>query len=289
MKILNDKRRLPIWLRKKINWQDTRSIKYLLRDLSLNTVCENAHCPNISGCFASGRATFMILGNVCTRSCKFCAVAKGVPQAVDRNEPERVARAVQSLKLKHVVITSVTRDDLADYGADHFVRSIRAIRDLTPATIEVLTPDFKGTPEAIKKVVKANPDVFNHNLETVPRLYPVVRPEASYINSLELLRLVKKLNPAIYTKSGLMLGLGEDEQEVVKVMADLRQADCDMLTLGQYLQPSLNHYPVKKYLLPAQFEKYKAMGERLGFLLVNSGPYVRSSYMAEENYLSVSF
>jgi lipoyl synthase len=282
------KKRLPVWLRKKINWQDTRPVKHLLRELSLNTVCERARCPNISGCFAGGRATFMILGNVCTRNCKFCAVTKGHPSLPDRDEPERVAKAVQTLKLKHVVITSVTRDDLADYGAEHFANTVRYIRkENKTTTIEILTPDFQGNEKAIKKTVKAEPDVFNHNLETVSRSYSLIRPEASYARSLQLLKLVKELDPFIYTKSGLMLGLGEKEKEVIKVMEDLRRVNCDMLTLGQYLAPSFDHYPVQEYILPAQFDKYKFIAEKLGFLSVASGPYVRSSYMAEENYLSV--
>ncbi|MFH1239242.1 MAG: lipoyl synthase [bacterium] len=286
-KTTNDQRRLPVWLRKKINWQDTKAVKNILRDLSLNTVCEGAHCPNISGCFARYRATFMILGAICTRGCKFCAVSKGTPLAVDQDEPQRVARAVQALKLKHVVVTSVTRDDLADYGADHFARTIRHLKALNKVKIEVLTPDFQGKEEFVKKVVEAKPDVFNHNLETVPRLYAMVRPEASYTRSIKLLKMVKELDSSIYTKSGLMLGLGENESEVIKVMRDLREVKCDMLTLGQYLQPSLHHYPVKEYLPPVQFEQFKTIAGDLGFMSVASGPYVRSSYMAEENYLSV--
>ncbi len=276
-------------VKKKINWQDTKEVKSLLRQLALNTVCESARCPNISECFKNGQVTFMILGDICTRNCKFCAVRKGIPKSVDENEPEKIAQAVQFQKLKYVVITSVTRDDLPDYGAEHFARTIEKIRLINKnSKIEVLTPDFQGSKAAIKKVVKAVPNVFSHNLETVPRLYSLVRPGASYRISLNLLKFAKGQEVSVYTKSGLMLGLGEHEDEVVKVMHDLRRVHCDILTLGQYLQPSFNHYPVQEYLSPQKFNKYRKIGKKLGFLFVSSGPYVRSSYMAEEGYLFAS-
>lgn len=288
MQKLNDKKRFPDWLRKKLDWRDTKEIKSLLRELDLHTVCEGARCPNISECFRNSQATFMILGDICTRGCKFCAIKRGYPQPPDENEPQRVAKAVKKLGLKYVVITSVTRDDLPDYGADHFYRTIKYIKNLNQTKIEVLTPDFKGSLESIKRVMEARPDVFNHNLETVLRLYPLVRPDALYMRSLDILRVVKELDGSICTKSGLMLGLGEREDEVIQVMCDLRSVGCDILTLGQYLQPSFNHYPVSEYLKTQEFDKYRKTAEELNFSFVASGPYVRSSYMAEEAYYSTA-
>jgi len=232
-------------------------------------------------CFASGTATFMILGNVCTRSCRFCAVQKGEPAALDGTEPDRLALAAKELGLSHVVVTSVTRDDLEDGGAAHFAAVIRALRQHNPqATVEVLVPDFMGRPESVRKVVDAGPDVFNHNVETVPSLYPKVRPEANYERSITVLRLAKALQSSMLTKSGIMVGLGERSEEVEEVMRELRRAECDILTIGQYLSPSANHLPVVEFIEPHRFERYRRLGESLGFKAVASGPFLRSSYDA---------
>lgn len=258
-------------------------VRNLLRRLDLNTVCEGARCPNLWECFTESIATFMILGNTCTRNCRFCIVAKGSPLLVDEKEPKRLARAVKKLGLKHVVITAVTRDDLADGGASQFFQTIVEVRSINPdVVIELLIPDFEGRKRAIKQVLEARPDIIGHNLETVPSLYGEVRPKASYERSLELLKLVKILQPDIYTKSGLMLGLGEDEQEIFSVMEDLREIDCDILTMGQYLQPSRFHLEVRRFIPPSEFEKYRRVAEKMGFLFVASGPFVRSSYKAGE-------
>ncbi len=273
----------PPWLKKKLDLKVCHTLKVLLRDLGLHTICEESGCPNISDCFARGTATFLILGDVCTRNCRFCAVKKGKPLPVDADEPRRVAEAVRRLNLRHVVVTSVTRDDLPDGGAAQFAQTVLNIREQMPnITIEVLIPDFQGDKEAIKRVVEARPDVIGHNVETVPRLYPEVRPKADYRRSLKVLRIVKELNNEIYTKSGLMLGLGENEEEVMQVCQDLRAVGCDFLSLGQYLAPNLKAYPVKEYIHPDKFEAYKRDALSLGFLYVASGPYVRSSYLAEE-------
>jgi lipoic acid synthetase len=256
----------------------------MLRELRLHTVCEEAGCPNRGECFGRGCAAFMILGRVCTRGCRFCCVEKGNPAPVDADEPENVARAVELLGLGHVVLTSVTRDDLPDGGAAHFAAVIRAIRhtmDDNPPRIEVLIPDFMGDSDALLTVLAARPDIINHNIETVPRLYSAVRPEADYRRSLELLGRVKDINPAILTKSGIMVGLGETFGEVLGVFADLRAAGCELLTVGQYLAPSRRHYPVAEYIRPEVFEEYKRRALEMGFLHVESGSLVRSSYMAE--------
>ena len=253
----------------------------LMRDLKLHTVCESAQCPNRTECFAEATATFMILGDICTRNCTFCAVKHGKPQAPDSQEPERIIGAVNKLGLRYVVITSVTRDDLPDGGAFQFAQTITAIRNYDPdIKVEVLIPDFRGSSPALQTVVDVHPAVLNHNVETVPRLYPEVRPQAKYQRSLELLEQSKLLNNKILTKSGLMLGLGESKQEVIEVMTDLRQAGCDILTIGQYLQPSLRHYKLVKYIPPEEFEEYANIGEHLGFWQVVSGPLVRSSFHA---------
>jgi len=249
----------------------------------LHTVCQSALCPNLGECFSRGTATFMIMGDVCTRNCRFCAVSKGRPRPLDASEPFRIARAVQELQLRHVVVTSVTRDDLPDGGANHFARTIKAIRDLDRTiTVEVLIPDFKGYPQAVAKVVEARPDIINHNLETVPRLYEQVRPMADYQRSLAVLRLVKELDGRIYTKSGLMLGLGETRDEILAVMHDLREIGCDFLTLGQYLSPSREHVPVVRYIPPEEFQELAVQGRTMGFRGVASGPFVRSSYEADK-------
>jgi len=277
----------PVWLRKKM--PDTTvlfSMKNFFNELTLHTVCEDAECPNQGECFAEKTATFLILGNVCTRSCKFCAISKRKPTNLpDANEPENVALAVCKLCLDYVVITSVTRDDLVDGGSAHFSETIAAIRQHRPeAKIEVLVPDFKGSDLAIRTVAKSQPDVLNHNIETVYRLYNKVRPEADYNRSLELLKKVKSLNSKVITKSGIMLGLGENRREILFAMEDLRQAGCDILTIGQYLRPSEEHYQVKRFIPPDEFEVLKKEAYALGFKGVASAPFVRSSYKADAMY-----
>lgn len=259
-----------------------QAMRGLLERLELHTICENARCPNIGECFSQKTATFLILGNVCTRHCAFCAVQKGQPLPVDEKEPEHLLQAVRSLGLKYTVITSVTRDDLPDGGAAHFARVIRLLREEGNTFVEVLVPDFLGSYDAIRTVVAAHPHVINHNLETVPRLYPTVRPEAVYERSLELLSTVKRLDKRIVTKSGLMLGLGETKDEVTGVMQDLRRAGCDLLTLGQYLRPSPQHHPVVCFITPEEFSEYESIGGAMGFSGVASAPLVRSSFMAAE-------
>jgi lipoic acid synthetase len=276
--------RLPRWLKRDIpTGGGERFTAGLIEELKLETVCESAKCPNRMECWSQKTATFMILGNVCTRPCGFCSVPKGKTEALEADEPERVAEAAFRLGLKHVVITSVTRDDLADGGAEHFYPSVLAVRARTSAVVEVLTPDFIGKPGAVERVVEAAPEVFNHNTETVPRLYRTVRGRKSvYRWTLELLRRVKELNPAIKTKSGLMLGLGETHEELFDTLSDLRDVGCDFLTLGQYLQPTLEHLPVARYLPPEEFDELGVAARRLGFAQVASGPFVRSSYHARE-------
>ena len=257
-------------------------VENIISSLSLNTVCDEANCPNRAECFSRGTATFMILGRLCTRHCKFCNVVNGVPGPVDAGEPVRVAKAVAEMKLRYAVITSVTRDDLRDGGAGHFAAVIGAIREAAPGTgIEVLIPDFRGAEGSIECVVMADPDVINHNIETVPRLYSTVRPEADYARSLDVLRTVKRLDPGKLTKSGIMVGLGESRSEVLAVFNDLRAAGCDLLTVGQYLSPSKAHLPVVEYIHPDDFEKYRIAALEAGFRHVASSPLVRSSYMAE--------
>ncbi len=274
----------PDWLKVKIQGgQVSEEVKSILKSLSLNTVCKEANCPNQMECFNRHTATFMILGNICTRNCTFCNVTKGSPQAVDMTEPSNVAKAVSELKLKHAVITSVTRDDLADGGASHFAEVVKAIRSQKPdTTIELLIPDLKGEITALSTIVNSNPDIINHNIETVPSLYPKVRPAAIYKRSLDLLYNVKSMSSTILTKSGIMLGLGEVQDEVVETMKDLRQAGCDILTLGQYLAPSKEHHPIIEYVHPDLFKKYRDIGMDMGFKSIASAPLVRSSYHAEE-------
>ena len=276
--------RLPRWLKRNVPLGNAHHFTArLLEELRLETVCDNAKCPNRMECYSQKTATFMILGEVCTRPCGFCAVAKGKTRAVESDEPERLAEASLRLGLKHVVITSVTRDDLNDGGAEHFHRCVTAVRAKTGAAVEVLTPDFLGKPGAIERVVASAPDVFNHNTETVPRLYPTVRGRKSdYRWTLALLRRVKQLDPAIKTKSGLMLGLGETREELFDTLADLLDAGCEILTLGQYLQPSPSHLRVVRYLPPPEFDHLGIAARRLGFRHVASGPFVRSSYHARE-------
>ena len=278
--------RKPDWLRIKIrNGKNLNYVKNILKQLSLNTVCEEANCPNRVECFSKKTATFMILGNQCSRNCRFCNVSHQELQAVDPQEPKRVAEAAVQLGLKHVVITSVTRDDLTDGGAKHFAETVEAIKQLDEKMIvEVLIPDLQGNQEALKIVIASKPEIINHNVETVPRLYNDVRPMAIYQRSLELIRNVKKIDPSIMTKSGIIVGLGEEEQEVVEVMKDLREAGCDFLTIGQYLSPSKEHYQVKEYVKPEVFENYRVAGMEMGFSHVASSPLVRSSYNAAEAF-----
>jgi lipoic acid synthetase len=276
-------RRLPAWLKRPLPVGNENSFtNNLLRELKLETVCENARCPNRAECYARRTATFMIMGNVCTRPCGFCSVPRGTPDELEADEPERVAEASFRLGLKHVVITSVTRDDLPDGGAEHFYRCVLAVRARTGAAIEVLTPDFLGDPHAIDRVIEAQPEVFNHNTETVPRFYKRVRGRADYQRTLDLLARVKMQAPHITTKTGLMLGLGETREELLDVLADIRAVRCDVLTLGQYLTPSLKHVRVARYLPPEEFDELALLARSLGFQQVASGPFVRSSYHAGE-------
>ncbi len=282
----NPVQRKPSWIRVKApTSEEYHETRRLMRDLKLNTVCEEAACPNIGECWKHKHATFMILGAICTRGCAFCNVETGKPLALDPHEPENVAEAVEALGLSHVVITSVDRDDLEDGGASHFVRTIGRIRERSPATtIEILTPDFMRKPGAIEAVTRARPDVFNHNLETVPRLYPGIRPGARYFTSLHLLATVKEIDPSMFTKSGIMVGLGETREEVGQVMDDLRAADVDFITIGQYLQPTPKHAPVDRFVEPEEFEAYTRMARAKGFLMVSASPLTRSSHHAGADF-----
>jgi lipoic acid synthetase len=282
--------RKPEWIRVRLgHGESVNRVKRILRERNLHSVCEEAACPNLSECFGHGTATFMILGDICTRRCPFCDVAHGRPQPPDPAEPAHLADTIRELGLRYVVITSVDRDDLRDGGAGHFAACIKAIRERTPATrIEVLVPDFRGRMDAALEVLAADPpDVFNHNLETVPRLYKAARPGADYQVSLDLLARFKQRHPQVPTKSGLMLGLGETLEEVEQVMTDLRAHGCDMLTLGQYLQPSAEHFPVVRYATPEEFERLAETAQRLGFSAVASAPLVRSSYHADQQAVDV--
>ena len=276
----------PPWLKKRVSTgQDYHRVVRLLRECRLHTVCEEALCPNLGECFSNGTATFMILGEYCTRNCRFCAVKKGIPEPPDKEEPQKVADAVKALELRYAVVTSVTRDDLPDGGAGHFADTIRAIKHRNPETkVEVLIPDFQGSAEDLKTVVAAAPHVLNHNLETVPRLYPQVRPQAEYHRSLKLIRRAGEMDHGLATKSGLMLGLGETHEEVEKVLHDLLVAGCRLLTLGQYLAPSKDHHPVVAYVPPEEFSKWKETALDMGFCGVASGPFVRSSFHAGEMF-----
>lgn len=275
--------RLPRWLKKRLPASNEGFFTHrLLTELSLSTVCEHARCPNLPECYSRRVATFMILGSRCTRNCGFCAVTSAKPEPVDWTEPVRVAQAAKRLGLRHVVITSVTRDDLPDGGAELFHATVVQVRKLTGATVEVLTPDFQGNWQALERVLAAGPDVFNHNIETVPRLYRRVRPKADYRRSLLLLRRAKQARPGMPTKSGLMVGLGETFEEVLEVLADLRDVECDMVTIGQYLSPSPRHLPVQRYWRPEEFERLRQLAQSMGFRAVACGPFVRSSYRASE-------
>jgi lipoic acid synthetase len=276
------RRRLPKWLKRPMPQPGMAYTSSVISDLRLETVCESAKCPNRTECWSQQTATFMILGGVCTRPCGFCSVPKGKTEALELDEPDRVAEAALRLGLKHVVITSVTRDDLADGGAEHFYQCVLAVRERTGAAVEVLTPDFLGNTQAIDRVIEAKPEVFNHNTETVPRLYDRVRRNADYQRTLDLLKQVKDRDPGMVTKSGLMLGLGETTDELFEVLADLRRVNCDMLTLGQYLQPTPAHLPVDRFVPPEEFDAIGDLARKLGFRFVASGPFVRSSYHAGE-------
>lgn len=274
----------PAWLNKKISLRDCAEVNTLLKGLRINTVCQEALCPNMGECFAKRQATFIILGDICTRGCRFCGVAKGLPLALDPDEPRRIVEAAQKLNLKHVVITSVTRDDLADGGASVFAETIRLLRmSGRDITIETLIPDFNADEKILRLLVNAGPDIIAHNMETVPRLYEEVRPGGSnYKRSLEVLRMLKKITPNTPLKSGIMLGLGEDKEEVCAVFDNLLEAGCSFLSIGQYLAPSNSHISVREYLDPKVFQEYKDEALRRGFLYVKSGPYVRSSYSAAD-------
>jgi len=274
--------RLPRWLKRPMPQPGMQFTTDVIADLRLETVCESAKCPNRTECWSQKTATFMILGNICTRPCGFCSVPKGKTEALQIDEPERVAEAARRMGLSYVVITSVTRDDLPDGGAEHFSRCVTEVRETVGAKVEVLTPDFRGDRAAIHRVIESRPDVFNHNTETVPRLYDRVRRNADYRRTLDLLAQVKDEAPDLPTKSGLMLGLGETLDELLEVCADLRRVGCEMITLGQYLQPTLSHLPVERYLPPEEFEEIGRLVRGLGFRMVASGPFVRSSYHAGE-------
>ena len=274
----------PPWLKKRIPpLQDILQVKSILSETSLHTVCEEARCPNLGECFSKGTATILILGKICTRNCGFCAVEHALPAPLEEEEPEQVAVAVKKMGLRYVVLTSVTRDDLPDGGASVYARTIRAIREMGRSIkIEVLIPDFKGDLSALKSVLEERPDVLNHNVETVPRLYPEVRPQALYERSLELLRRVKREASDIFTKSGFMLGLGEERREILALLRDLGEVGCDFITIGQYLQPRQDRLPVVRYIPPEEFEEYKKIGEGMGFKGIASGPFVRSSFHASQ-------
>lgn len=273
----------PSWLKVNYNKEAVEEISGLMANLKLNTVCKEANCPNLGECYKNLTATFMILGSVCTRHCRFCNVTKGFTQAVDPMEPKHLAEAVKELKLKHVVITSVTRDDLSDGGAEHFAETINEVRKLNPdTTIEVLIPDLKGEAKNLDIIIKANPEVINHNIETVKSLYSKVRPEANYERSLKVISYIKSKAPSIYTKTGIMVGLGETDEEIYELMDDSLRAGCDIFTIGQYLQPSKHHIELKEYVTPEKFEEYRKIGMEKGFKYIASSPLVRSSYKAEE-------
>ena len=283
---INPIKKKPNWIRTKIlDTQNYFKTKEIINKKKLHTVCQEASCPNISECWSKSHATFMIMGDTCTRACSFCNVKTGIPTFLDPLEPSKIALATKELNLKHVVITSVDRDDLEDGGANHFFKVILETRKMNKnTTIEVLTPDFLRKGEAYKKVVSAYPDVFNHNIETVPSLYRSVRPGSRYFASVNLLKSVKEINKGIFTKSGIMLGLGETKEEILQVMDDLLSANVDFLTIGQYLQPSVKHYPLKRYVHPDEFQELKELALSKGFLIVSSSPLTRSSYHADEDF-----
>lgn len=277
------KKRLPEWLKKGIiNTDTTKKVRNILKTHNLNTVCDKARCPNKNECYSSNTATFLIMGNICTRNCKFCSIEKNKPEDLNNKEPFEIASAVKKLGLTYVVITSVTRDDLPDGGADHFARTINSLRSLNKdIKIEVLTPDFNGNINSIHDVIRACPDVFNHNIETVKELYQTVRPQAKYDRSLELLKLIKETNPAIYTKSGLMVGFGETTEQIKETLFDLNKNNCDIVTIGQYIQPTKEHIEVEKYYTPEEFDNLSQIAQKIGIKHVTAAPLVRSSYKAK--------
>jgi lipoic acid synthetase len=278
-----ENRQKPEWLKKKIDYTSMREMGHLLRSHNLHTVCEGARCPNMGECFRKQTATFMILGDVCTRNCTFCAIPGGCPAPIDLDEPNNIAEAAKTLGLKHIVITSVTRDDLSDGGALQFAKCVDALRDALPtATIELLIPDFQGNRDALDVVIKSKPEIINHNVETMPSLYPSVRPMANYQQSLNVLRYIKEQDSGIITKTGIMVGLGEKTDEVHLLFSDLVAVGCDMLTIGQYLPPSNEHIALKEYISPEEFYEYKEVAIKVGMKFVASGPYIRSSYNAIE-------
>ena len=283
---VNPIKKKPEWIRSKLsNSKEFFLTKTIVNKNNLVTVCQEANCPNITECWSKRHATFMIMGDTCTRACAFCDVKTGKPGKLDELEPIKISQAVKKLNLKHVVITSVDRDDLEDGGSNHFFEVINQTRKTNPnTTIEVLTPDFLRKGDAYKKVLEANPDVFNHNIETVPSLYLKVRPGSRYFSSLELLKNAKKINKNVFTKSGIMVGLGENKDEILQVMDDLKAADVDFLTIGQYLQPSVKHFPLERYYTPQEFEELGTIAKAKGFLLVSSSPLTRSSYHADEDF-----
>ena len=283
---VNPIKKKPEWIRSKLsNSKEFFLTKTIVNKNNLVTVCQEANCPNITECWSKRHATFMIMGDTCTRACAFCDVKTGKPDKLDELEPIKISQAVKKLNLKHVVITSVDRDDLEDGGSNHFFEVINQTRKINPnTTIEVLTPDFLRKGDAYKKVLEANPDVFNHNIETVPSLYLKVRPGSRYFSSLELLKNAKKINKNVFTKSGIMVGLGENKDEILQVMDDLKAADVDFLTIGQYLQPSVKHFPLERYYTPQEFEELGTIAKAKGFLLVSSSPLTRSSYHADEDF-----
>jgi lipoic acid synthetase len=273
----------PAWITTTVDLTSFQDLISIIRGFNLHVVCFEASCPNIGACFHKKTATFLILGDTCTRNCKFCGIKHGLPSALNPEEPRSVAKLVGELKLRHVVITSVTRDDLPDQGISQYIRTIREIKNTVPNTVvEVLIPDFQGKKEILIQLIREKPEIVNHNVETVPRLYPMVRPQANYSRSLEVLHFIKEKNPSIYTKSGFMIGIGETKKEVQSLLQDLKQARCDIVTIGQYLQPSEHQLPVKKYYSPKEFKEFEQFGKDLGFLHVNAAPLVRSSYNAEE-------
>jgi lipoyl synthase len=276
--------RLPEWLTIRLPRPDTiKEVEGMMRAKSLHTVCESARCPNLPECWSKKTATFMILGDTCTRSCGFCAIKVGRGLPLNPHEPEDVAKVATDLGLKHIVVTSVARDDLPDEGAAQFARTIEELHKANPlAIVEVLTPDFKGKKHLIKTVTDARPEIYNHNIETIERLHTIVRPQAKYHRTLSVLQLVKELDPRIYTKSGIMLGLGETKDEVIQTLKDLREVGVDAVTIGQYLRPTMRHLPVAEFIHPTQFKEYEAIGEEMGFAFVASGPFIRSSYNAIE-------
>ena len=286
---MSGRKNFPPWLKRKIPaGGHANRVRELLSDLNLTTVCQNAICPNLGECFGAQTATFLVMGSTCTRNCRFCAIAGGSPEPLDPDEPRRLAEAARRLGLKHTVVTSVTRDDLPDGGASHFVATVKEIRKACDSSVEILTPDFQGREKDILTAAASKPEIFNHNVETAPRLYPTVRPMADYHRSLGLLKTVKEFDENILTKSGFMVGLGETAEEIESLLRDLRENGCDIVTIGQYLQPSESHLPVQRYVPPEEFREFRKIAESLGFLGVAAGPYVRSSYNARTIYEQIT-